>query len=334
MLFEHLELSYIAALDQSKNPKAANFKQKYHSRIFELKNLFNNRTLYQVQTYLNIIIAILYFRLKLSGRVSLVVYGAGTRWLIMYPLFRLLRYKIVFSERNDGFHKAKILYRIMEKCDVLTTNSIEAKNVIARYVKNKEIHVVNNGICVPAHGKAGCSFHSPLRIVVPARIARIKNQKIVIEALSKVSDVEVHFAGKMDDAAYYNELYNLIRINGLEKKFIFDGYVEDMGKYYHNIDLVILPSLSEGTPNVILESMALQKPCIASNISMNSRLINDDKFLFDPNYSLSLYKCILYFMSLSSSEIEKHLTKNYLFVQTNYSVEKMVSSFKELIYTN
>ena len=330
MLFEHIEESYIAALDSTENVKAKDFKEKYKGRILELKNPFKYRILYQIQTYINIVISILYFRFKLHGKVTLIIYGAGTRWLILYPLFRCLRFKILYSERNDGVHKAKILYKIMERCDVLTTNSIEVKEEIEKYVKKKNIYVVNNGTYVPENRLSKHELHSPLMIVVPARIHKIKNQKIVIEALSKYPNVEIHFAGKIDSDSYYMELNNLITPDN-RNKFIFDGYIEDMTKYYGSFDLIILPSLSEGTPNVLLEGMAHQIPCIASDISMNRRVIRDARFLFDFNSPQSLYNCVLNFENLSQESITQLIGDNYNYVQSEYSISKMVRTFSELL---
>lgn len=331
MLFEHLESSYIAALDKSGTSKATIFRKKYNDRILELKNLFRNPKLHQLQTYINIIIAIVHFRFKLRGKVTLIIYGAGTRWLILYPVFRLLRYKILYSERNDGKHKAKFLYKIMGKCDVITTNSEEARTVISRYVKKKPVYVVNNGVFIPETKRLKYRSHNPLKIVVPARIHEIKNQKFVIDAFVDVPDVEIHFAGKIDDNNYYDLLSSYISSKGIEKKFIFDGFIEDMERYYANFDLIILPSLSEGTPNVLLEGMVRHIPCIASDIPMNRRVIRDDRFLFSLSSPRLLTECFIKFCSLSCSEVEDYISASFECVKREFSIDKMVSIFFNLI---
>ena len=47
---------------------------------------------------------------------------------------------------------------------------------------------------------------------------------------------------------------------------IYKGRLEfkDMPKFYNQCDLIILPSLTEGFPNVILESYACGKPVLAT----------------------------------------------------------------------
>jgi glycosyltransferase involved in cell wall biosynthesis len=50
------------------------------------------------------------------------------------------------------------------------------------------------------------------------------------------------------------------------KSVIFTGHRDDVSGFYGLADIFVLPSLSEGTPNVLLEAMAAKVPVIASNV--------------------------------------------------------------------
>ena len=330
-LFENIEDSYIATIDYAKGSQADEFRRKYDYRIKELRLYGSNNLWKSLQTYYNIICLLFLLRYKLKGRLMLVVYGSGTRWLLLYPIMRLLRYRILYSERNDGKHKLKLLYKIMSWCEVITTNSIEAKNELQRYITNKEIIVINNGVIIPPFFNSQYKILTPVKILVPARISRIKDQKVVIDALWDLNDVEIHFAGKVDEQDYYLMLQKKIKELNCADKFFFDGYIENMMEYYKDFSLVLLPSLSEGTANVLLECMALQIPCIASNIEMNKRLIRNDCFLFAVDNPHSLRDCVLNFISQRDTDIYEYLNENYTFVKLNYSTENMVKSFKSLV---
>ena len=52
-------------------------------------------------------------------------------------------------------------------------------------------------------------------------------------------------------------------------------YTDDISQYYQASDFFILPSLSEGMPNVILEAMASGLPCIATRVSGVQELVRD-----------------------------------------------------------
>ena len=60
---------------------------------------------------------------------------------------------------------------------------------------------------------------------------------------------------------------------GIELACTFAGQVDDMVGLYHAIDLFIQTSDTEGTPNAVLEAMAMQVPIIATDVGGTSDLI-------------------------------------------------------------
>jgi len=51
---------------------------------------------------------------------------------------------------------------------------------------------------------------------------------------------------------------------GLSDHVVFLGYQEKIGDYYQVLDLLVLPSLSEGLPNTVLEAMSFGVPVLAA----------------------------------------------------------------------
>jgi glycosyltransferase involved in cell wall biosynthesis len=68
------------------------------------------------------------------------------------------------------------------------------------------------------------------------------------------------------------------------------GHVDNIELYYRAADLFVLPSTSEGMPNVVLEAMASGLPCVATDVSGSSELVIDGEtgFLFEPGNEISL----------------------------------------------
>jgi len=52
---------------------------------------------------------------------------------------------------------------------------------------------------------------------------------------------------------------------------------EEMYNWYGAANMFVLPSLSEGRPNVILEAMASELPIVATNIGGTNEVIQDGK---------------------------------------------------------
>lgn len=53
---------------------------------------------------------------------------------------------------------------------------------------------------------------------------------------------------------------------GIEKHVLFAGFQKEIRSWIQACDLLVNPSLTEGTPNVVLEAMALGTPVIATNV--------------------------------------------------------------------
>jgi glycosyltransferase involved in cell wall biosynthesis len=96
----------------------------------------------------------------------------------------------------------------------------------------------------------------------------------------------------------YQEHYkNLAKKLGLKKNVIFKGKVkrEKMAQEYQKTNLLVLPSLFDATPNVLLEAMACKKPVVGTNVGGVPYLIKDNKngFLVEPKNPDSLSKAII-----------------------------------------
>jgi len=59
--------------------------------------------------------------------------------------------------------------------------------------------------------------------------------------------------------------------------FALHGFSTDILSYYQSADALILPSLKEGLPNVVLEAMACGLPCVAARASGSRELIVEGK---------------------------------------------------------
>ena len=77
--------------------------------------------------------------------------------------------------------------------------------------------------------------------------------------------------GGVDDKAYANECYDLVRKLKLDN-LIFTGRV-DIKEYLKRMDFMILTSISEGQPLSILEAMAAGKACVTTDVGCCRELL-------------------------------------------------------------
>ncbi|WP_338819170.1 D-inositol-3-phosphate glycosyltransferase [Moorella thermoacetica] len=80
------------------------------------------------------------------------------------------------------------------------------------------------------------------------------------------------------------EIYELPRKLGLEKRVLFLGYISDelLPALYNAADIFIYPSLYEGFGLPVLEAMACGTPVIASKISSLSEVVGETGILVEP----------------------------------------------------
>jgi len=67
-----------------------------------------------------------------------------------------------------------------------------------------------------------------------------------------------------------------VRELGLEDRVRFLGYVPDMRSFYASCDVIVLPSRSEGCPNVVLESMAMRRALVVSSAAGTREVVTDE----------------------------------------------------------
>ena len=111
-----------------------------------------------------------------------------------------------------------------------------------------------------------------------------KNNKVVIQAFSKITDRNIHYVicgiGILEE-----KLKKIVKTLCLEENVHFLGYRTDMLEILACADMLVMPSFREGVPRAILEAMDIGLPCIGSKTRGIADLIVEGKggYLCDPN---------------------------------------------------
>ncbi len=265
-------------------------------------------------------------------RVAMVTNLTG---LVLVPWFRFLGCEVIYNERNPGIKVCDSIWKrkLLLKCKKLVCNSKYASQHMHRML-NREIEVINNGI-IPIDEDNTPISDGVFRIIVPARISRVKNQMILLEAINRLKDtmnLHITFAGVYEDESYYQILKNYMKANCMEKFIDFIGFTSNMLYLYQTSNLLVLPSLEEGTPNVLLEAYMCHLPVLASNIPMNIDCLQDKSYLFDPNDAKDLADKICWISKLESDKKKEITGINYAFVLEYYGVKKMQDRYISLLF--
>lgn len=130
---------------------------------------------------------------------------------------------------------------------------------------------------------------------------------------------------------YVQNLRALIKEKHLEKKVWFLGQISNVVEIMHAADLFVLPSLSEGMPNALLEAMACGLPCIGSDIPGIRDVITDgrDGLLFEASnhkaLATRLEECLNEPERLKNLGIAARST-----VEQRFSIQHTARSYQDL----
>lgn len=131
-----------------------------------------------------------------------------------------------------------------------------------------------------------------LFVIMAARLDPWKDFETVIEAANIISrrNKKIKFV-IMGDGYLRSHIEDMIRKYSLESQVLMIGEKSDSIDYINASDISILSTYGEGFSNSILESMALGKPVIATNVGGNAEMLGtkgEFGFLIDKRASSQL----------------------------------------------
>jgi glycosyltransferase involved in cell wall biosynthesis len=229
-----------------------------------------------------------------------------SKWILRKPMVTFIRGSSYFgltvqNSPKSFLHLNKIVeYLGLLFSDRIITNNIAARDEILKCLgkrKNIDVQILHNNIppmnirepedISKTRGKYGIPENAKV-LVTAGILNQGKNIKILIECLPKMDMRNVYLMivgeGSTEaDLRYKDSLQGLAKELGVDKQVIFTGWLEkeDLWKIYLTSDLFVLPSLSEGMPNALLEALGSDLPCLGSNIPGIKDILQYDELLFD-----------------------------------------------------
>jgi glycosyltransferase involved in cell wall biosynthesis len=215
-----------------------------------------------------------------------IIFGAmAFSWIAATPVARQLGIPIVWrAGGTEGGPLERLALRAwatLNPPDLLICCGEGVRQMFAPLIPAPAI-VVPNGVDTQVFhpNVAAPAWYRPAdaKVVIGfgARLAPQKRPEDIIRAAARL--VPSHpgaaflIAGEGSRRVEYEAL---ARSLGVEHAVRFVGYVEDMRSFYASVDVVVLPSRSEGCPNVVLESMAMRRALVVSD-SIGSREVVTD----------------------------------------------------------
>ena len=177
---------------------------------------------------------------------------------------------------------------------VVAVSEGQRQKILACGVRPDKVRVIHNAIDLatypdPAEKSVRVELGIPKDAVLVATAGRIspeKNHLGLLEAallvLAKMPDVYFVVFG---EGFLRPELEKAVADAGIGNRFLLPGFRSDVRSLLHEIDVFVLPSQTEGLPNVVLEAFACRKPVVATKVGGTPEIVRhgDNGALVQPN---------------------------------------------------
>lgn len=128
-------------------------------------------------------------------------------------------------------------------------------------------------------------------------------------------------------------IHNYILSNNLEHRVEFTGWIahNELPSYLNRLKLIVIPSYTEGLPNIMLEAMACNTPVLATSVGAISDVIIDGKtgFIMDNNSSECISTNIL--RALEFSDLDSVVSNAKTFVEREYTYKKTIERYQQIL---
>lgn len=230
----------------------------------------------------------------------IVVYFAYPDGFAAALLAKILKKPLIIYALGSDinvFLKSKIRkfltrYALNHADSIITVSNNLKVNMERLGIPEKKIVVIHNGVdslkFIPM-SKNECrrKLNIPLNksiILFIGSLRRVKGAELLIEALKKLKDYGLNnlLAILIGDGELKEEIENKIKINGLnhEVRLVGAKSHEEIPFWMNACDVFCLPSLSEGYPNVVLESLACGKPVVSTTVGGIPEIITSEDYGF------------------------------------------------------
>lgn len=183
---------------------------------------------------------------------------------------------VLINGRNGS--RREIILEVLRTADAVVAVSDDIKRVLVDDgISAGKLHVVRRGIDQTVfhpgdresiRGRLGLPTDCPIFVNV-GRLVDVKGHVHLIDACKLLADRGVTFRGYLlGDGPLRATLQQQIDRHGLTDRVILKGSQSSsqLADWYGAADLSVLASLSEGVPNVLLESLACGTPFVATNV--------------------------------------------------------------------
>lgn len=227
----------------------------------------------------------------------------------------------------------KLVYQLTTRV-IAISEAVKERLCALNEVAPGKVVVVYNPVILPSlaprvsEGQASC-----LQLLMVCRLEPVKNIHLVLEVLAhiapRVPPFKLSIVGKGTELASLKKLCAELR---LTSQVSFEGFQSEPARFYQHADIFLLPSLSEGLSNSLLEAMTHGLLCIVTRVGGPGELIRHGEtgYTVDPHSRESIELTLASCMNMPRSARQLIGSKARSFAEENFSVSRYVEQLKQV----
>lgn len=255
-----------------------------------------------------------------------------------------LNYRIYFYSRGSGsansFNVITKFFLNFFVTDIFCVSSQTKKNMTKFIIKERKLHVTHTSVDFENlkgfHSQKTINFNN-VKILFAGALIPMKGLKLLLEGISQLPSsyqekIEVFIAGDLEPP----EIQDYVReckliCSTIKSNIHWLGWKNNVPKLLSEVDIVCLPSYSEGLPRIVQEGMYMEKLIIATPVGGVPSLIKDgyNGYLTDVGSSESIKKCLL--SIFNNPEIESMKKNAHLYVKEKFNMNDQTKLVVSLI---
>jgi glycosyltransferase involved in cell wall biosynthesis len=260
---------------------------------------------------------------------------------------KLARISTIAISRGWTSENAKIRFyealdrRFLQMSDhVVAVSAGQQDKILACGVPLEKISVIHNAINldefmitkrVMIRKELGLPDDAIL-VASAGRLSPEKNYSAMIEVAAQVApkNSSVYFA-IFGEGVLRRDLEGRIRDAGLGGRFFLPGFRIDLQALFYEIDIFMLPSFTEGLPNVALEAFAAMKPIVATAVGGTPEVVQDgvSGFLTRPDEH-ELMACHVLTLADDPALRQRLGEAGYAFIKENFGFGAQTTAYEHL----
>ena len=240
-----------------------------------------------------------------------------------------------FLKENLLSRLVRELYRIsIRKCSKVFFQNTGDRDYFIRHgmVEDNWDMLPGSGVNLEQHALAPMPDDGEIRFLYIGRIMAVKGIDQYLQCAKAIRarhpDTRFYLAGFIEEAALEPVMKEYTEAGIVE----YLGFRDDIDEWIRHCHCTVLPSLGgEGVPNVLLESAATGRACIASNINGSREVIEDDVtgYLYPVGDTEALIDRVERFLALSSAERQAMGLRGHEKAAREFDREKVIARYVE-----